>query len=329
MCHKFTNCCHASPVGARFLQFWQKWAALGVNPKVVTVLKEGYTLPVPAKLDKVTKGHKLLCKSPQEPLPVGGIASAYGQKSSRTGNKSNISGLLQPVIFGSQTQQPVETYTGPEQLKQVSKDRVIQNGDPRDSKDLPTSRGVGDLNRLQGCILPYTHPEPVKEVPAFPCTGQFIPVQSTTIRPLHSSHGVHCSGQRDQVSCFAKGYKDPPVPRRLTVVAKEIKFLALQRGIRIHQYLDDWLVRARSQQICLPTYTDLSSSLSGTGMASEHRKIRTGPSTGFQLCRLPVRFERGQVQTHPRSLADPTDKNKGSRVRSGVFGLENNVPDRL
>ena len=33
------------PVGARFLQFWQKWAALGVSPKVVTVLKEGYTFP--------------------------------------------------------------------------------------------------------------------------------------------------------------------------------------------------------------------------------------------------------------------------------------------
>ena len=33
------------PVGARLLQFWGKWAALGSSPKVVTVLKEGYTLP--------------------------------------------------------------------------------------------------------------------------------------------------------------------------------------------------------------------------------------------------------------------------------------------
>ena len=78
------------------------------------------TLPDPAKFDQVTK-HKLLCKSPQEPLPVGGIVSAYEQKRSRTGNKSNISGLLQLVVLGSQTQQPVEMYTRPQQLKQISK----------------------------------------------------------------------------------------------------------------------------------------------------------------------------------------------------------------
>ena len=33
------------PVGARLLQFWEKWAALGISPKVVTVLKDAYTLP--------------------------------------------------------------------------------------------------------------------------------------------------------------------------------------------------------------------------------------------------------------------------------------------
>ena len=32
-------------VGARLHQFWEKWAALGVSPKVLTVLREGYTLP--------------------------------------------------------------------------------------------------------------------------------------------------------------------------------------------------------------------------------------------------------------------------------------------
>ena len=33
------------PVWTRLHQFWEKWAALGVSPKVVTILKEGYTLP--------------------------------------------------------------------------------------------------------------------------------------------------------------------------------------------------------------------------------------------------------------------------------------------
>ena len=33
------------PVGARLYQFWEKWAALGISPKVVIVLKEGCIHP--------------------------------------------------------------------------------------------------------------------------------------------------------------------------------------------------------------------------------------------------------------------------------------------
>ena len=33
------------PVGARLKSFWQMWLDLGAGPKVVQILKEGYTLP--------------------------------------------------------------------------------------------------------------------------------------------------------------------------------------------------------------------------------------------------------------------------------------------
>ena len=33
-----------APVGGRLQQFWKKWEALGLSPKVVTILREGYTL---------------------------------------------------------------------------------------------------------------------------------------------------------------------------------------------------------------------------------------------------------------------------------------------
>ena len=35
------------------------------------------------------------------------------------------------------------------------------------------------------------------------------------------------------------------------MIAKEVKLMAIRKGIRIHQYLDDWLVRATSHQACL------------------------------------------------------------------------------
>ena len=33
------------PVGARLHKFWEKWEVLGSSPKVVTILREGYTPP--------------------------------------------------------------------------------------------------------------------------------------------------------------------------------------------------------------------------------------------------------------------------------------------
>ena len=64
-------------------------------------------------------------------------------------------------------------------------------------------------------------------------------------------------------------------------------------------------------------------------MAGQQGEIRTGPQTIFQLRRLPVRFEKGQGQTHLKAMADPTDKSKRSHDRSGMPGPEANVPDRV
>ena len=45
-------------------------------------------------------------------------------------------------------------YLEPDHLEQLPKHRVVQNGDTRDNKNLPTGRGMGYLHRLQGRILP-------------------------------------------------------------------------------------------------------------------------------------------------------------------------------
>ena len=65
----------------------------------------------PAKSHKVSHCHKLLCQSPQEQLPIGGITSAYRQECSRTGPQSGIPRVFQPPVFNPQTQQQMETDT--------------------------------------------------------------------------------------------------------------------------------------------------------------------------------------------------------------------------
>ena len=77
--------------------------------------------------------------------------------------------------------------------------------------------------------------------------------------------------------------------------------MAQNKGIRIHQYLDDWLLRAPSREIGL-LHTQVLLSLCPTGLAGEHKKVRVDPSTGFHLCRLPVRPVEGSCFANPRKM---------------------------
>ena len=255
-------------------------------------------LPVQTEPNQVTNCHKQLSKPIQTGPPCRGTISAGEQKCSGTGSKPKLTRVLQPAIFGTQTQQPVETGHGPEHLEHLSKHRVVQNGDPRDNKNLPSGRGVGHLHRLQGHILRYTNSQSVQEVHAVSHPGSVLPVQSPTLWPVRSTHGVHSGGQRGQTDGFTEGYKNPPVPRRL-------------------------IGESHIPPNLSPAYTNLGSSLSITRLAGEQGDVRTGFKTGFQLRRLPVRPQGGQGQTHTRSLADLTRYCQSCPVRQfmSLIGL--------
>ena len=68
--------------------------------------------------------------------------------------------------------------------------------------------------------------------------------------------------------------------------------------------------------------------MSGSGLAGEQGKIKTGSKTGLQLRRLPVRPERGQGQTLTRTLAILTGQDPDNLVLSGVSGPAVHVPHR-
>ena len=260
-------------------------------------------LPVQTPLDQVTDCNKQLPQSNQTVLPFRVTVSADKQKCSRTGGKSKLTGVLQPAIFGTQTQQPVETDPRPEHLEHLFKHRVVQDGDPRDNKNLPTGRGVGHIHRFQRRILPHTNSQSVQEVHAFSPPGSVLPVQSTSLWPVHSPHGVHSGGQRGQTHGTSEGYKDPPVPRRLA-------------GESLYP-------RHPS-----PAYSNPGHTVPGTRVAGEQGKVRTGPTAGLQLRRLPVRPERGQVQTNRGTLADLDRQDQINTVGSGMPGPTIHVPHR-
>ena len=103
--------------------------------------------------------------------------------------------------------------TGLEQTKSVPHSGKIQNGDTKNHQNVPPTRGVGYLNRFQGCLLPYTNTGTIQEISGISHPGSVISVQGTDIWTVHSTHGVHCSSKVGETDGFMQRYKDVPVPR--------------------------------------------------------------------------------------------------------------------
>ena len=78
--------------------------------------------------------------------------------------------------------------------------------------------------------------------------------------------------------------------------------MAIHKGIIIHQYLDDWLVKATSHQVCL------------------QHKSKLEPKAGLRPCRLPVRPHGRSGPTYTGPLAEPSGQNTRTTVTTGLSG---------
>ena len=117
----------------------------------------------------------------------------------------------------------MEASHRPKQAQHFSTHRKVQNGNSRVHQDLPDSRGVGIVDRSIGHLPTHPHPSKLKEIPKVLLQVTGVPIHLPPIRTSHS-------------------------PQVFTMIVKEVKLMALSRGLRIHQYLDDWLIRSQSQE---------------------------------------------------------------------------------
>ena len=101
-------------------------------------------------------------------------------------------------------------------------------------------------------------------------SGSDIPIQSSTFWSVHA-------------------------PLEFTVIAKEVKLMAINKGIRIHQYLDDWLVRARSHQDCLKHTQDLVKICQKLGWLVNLEKSELEPKQIFDFVGYQFDLKASQV----------------------------------
>ena len=283
-----TNAQHAvldPPVGARLNQCWEKWETLGSSPKVVNILREGYTLPF--------RFRPHLTRSPT-------VISNYH-------NPTKQSFLLEALsqLINKNAVEPVEN----------------QNS-------------LGFYNRLFLVPKPNDRWRPILDLSTlntFLNTGTFKMETPETIRtslqagewvtsidfkdayfhiPIHSQSRkymrFHLQGRSYQFKALPFGLSTAPM--EFTVVAKEVKLMALQKGIRIHQYLDDWLVRTSTHHTCLQHSQTLVTLCQELGWLVNKEKSELVPKQVFNFVGYQFDLKEGKVRPTEERWQALTDK---------------------
>ena len=272
------------PVGARLQKFWQTWLDLGAGPKVVQILKQGYTLPFRIR--------PKLTRSPT-------VISCYG-------NSHRNSYLLEALhqlmdknaveLVHNQTlgffnrlflvPKPNNKWRPILDLSKLNLFLKVEKFKMETPETIRTSLQSGEWVTSIDFKDAYFH----------------IPIQEQSRKYLR----FHVQGQTYQFKALPFGLSTAPL--EFIVVAKEVKLMATQRGIRIHQYLDDWLVRARSHQVCLQHTQELVQICQNLGWLVNLEKSELEPKQIFNFVGYQFDLQAGWVRPTPDRWQSLQDK---------------------
>ena len=128
--------------------------------------------------------------------------------------------------------------------------------------------------------------------------------------PIHNQSRkymrFHLQGRSYQFKALPFGLSTAPM--EFTVVAKEVKLMALQKGIRIHQYLDDWLVRASTHDTCLQHTQTLVTLCQELGWLVNKEKSELVPKQVFNFVGYQFDLKEGRVRPTEEHWQTLTDK---------------------
>ena len=240
-------------------------------------------LPDPAKAHKVTHDYKLLCQSPQEQLPAGGITSAHSQKYCRTSKTTNISGVFNRLFLVPKPNNKWRPILDLSKLNLFLKTEKFKMETP---ETIRTSLQQGEWVTSIDFRDAYFR----------------IPIQEQSRKYLR----FHVQSQTYQFKALPFGLSTAPL--EFPVIAKEVKLMAIHKGIRIHQYLDDWLVRATSHQACLQHTQGLVKICQKLGWLVNLDKSELVPKQIFDFVGYQFDLRAGRVRPAPDRWQNLQDK---------------------
>ena len=261
------------PVGCRLHWFWETWLSLGSNPRVVSILKDGYNLPF-----------KMRPPLTRCPLIISGYANPRRNK------------FLKEALQSLITKQAVEKVVVRASLAFYNRLFIV----PKPNNKW---RPILDLSKLNL----FLHSETFKmETPEtirlslqkgewvtsldFSDAYFYIPINPRSRKYLR----FHLHGQTFQFRALPFGLATAPL--EFTKVVKEVKLMAQSRGIRIHQYLDDWLLRAPFREACVNQTRTLMALCQQLGWLVNLQKSELVPQQEFNFVGYHFDLAKGLVK---------------------------------
>ena len=121
--------------------------------------------------------------------------------------------------------------------------------------------------------------------------------------PIHTGSRkylrFHFQNQSYQFRALPFGLSTAPM--EFTCVVKEVKLMAQSRGIRIHQYLDDWLIQTPTKESCHKGTQSLLALCQELGWVVNLQKSELEPKQIFEFLGYRYDLSQGLVQrTHNR-----------------------------
>ena len=259
------------PVGSRLHEFWEKWAALGVSPKVVSVLREGYTLPFQSR--------PYLTRKPT-------VISCYADP------HRNI--YLLEALHQLLNKNAVELIQNPQSLGFYNWLFLVPKPNNR-------WRPILDLSKLNEFLKTQSFkmetPEIIRtslQAGEWVTSIDFNDAYFHIIQNSQSRKYMRFHIEDKTYQFKALPFDLSTAPMEFTVIAKEVKWLAM--GIRIHQYLDGWLVRAKSHQTCLQQTQTLVALCRELGWLVNQEKSELEPKQIFNFVGYQFDLKEGWVR---------------------------------
>ena len=265
--------------GARLQSYWKVWESFKVHPRVVLVLKQGYCLPF--------KQNPPLAR-------FSTIKSCYATPVKQKALLEVVQQMVQKrAVVPVQNKNSLGFYS-----------RLFLVPKPENKW-----RPVIDLSVVNTFLhVPTFKMETAEVIRASLQAGEWVASIDLTDAyfhvPIHQKFQkylrFHVQGQAYQFRALPFGIATAPL--EFTRVVKEVKFIALSQGVRIHQYLDDWLVRAKDPDSCARDVQKLINLVGKLGWIVNFKKSELNPTQDLEFLGYRFNLREGLVYPNQKKL---------------------------